>query len=648
MIWGALKADGRLAAKNAVKIRAALHQVTDFKLVFNKYQETHPQPTDNPAQDRTRARSWIMLNVYLNDEPMKASVMQAWAEAYVLGQAAADEWIRKAVELKKADDIEVNWDNWKPGDKATALLLKPTKGFTSYLQSVGADSYFKKFNKETVVNLGTALSDSIELGLDAESAAVMIAKHVASSSRALTIAITEQNRAMSFGSIQRYKEAELTKMEWAVSDPCDVCAQNDGQVIVIGEAFASGDRQPPAHPHCRCVLLPVIPGMEEEDPMGIDGGITNPTIDDGVLVNEPVSTEYRGYHRAPSRADDFGSPATDIEEMMPDFYARPNIYTTGMDQSDKESVAALLAIRNKPDALVTIYRAVPKDVKQINAGDWVTLSPSYADSHLLSNLEEGHVIKKKIPARDLWFDGDSINEFGYDPVDVPKIVPKAEYVPAKNSMSYYTPQRSLDLYPMGKNGPDYDAFDRNGQNLYLKNLLQTQGFNGKPRVVSAEEFETYLKQKSVPIYRGVSAANAEKVDEFVDQLMFGDSPFVGKGYYADGTYFANNKEIAEGYATHNAKGEIVPFGKVTEAVLDPNAKVISLEEITKMRTKYNEEHGYFSELGYAEDFASIDAFAAANGYDAIKITNPNIVGKITEADYYVVLNRTALIMKEMP
>jgi SPP1 gp7 family putative phage head morphogenesis protein len=416
MIEGALKADGRLAAKNAVKIRAALRQVTDFKRVFDKYQETQPQPTDNPTQDRVRARSWIMLNVYLNDEPLRQTVMRAWAEAYLLGRAAAEEWTLKAREARKADDLEVNWDNWKPGDKATALLIKPSRGFQAYLQLVNADSYFKNFNKETIVNLGTALSNSIELGLDAESAAIMIGRHVASPSRALTIAITEQNRAMSFGSIQSYKDAELTKMEWAVSDPCDICAKNDGQVITIGQTFASGDAQPPAHPHCRCVLLPVIPGMED-DPTGIDGNITAPTIDGGgQLVNEPIA-EYRGYHQAPRRADEFGSPATDIQEMMPDFYARPNIYTTGMDQSDRESVAVLQRIKDKPDQTVTIYRAVPKEVDKINPGDWVTLSPSYADSHLLSNLEEGHVISMKIPAKNLWFDGDSINEFGYDPVD---------------------------------------------------------------------------------------------------------------------------------------------------------------------------------------------------------------------------------------
>jgi hypothetical protein len=279
MIKGALEADGRLAAKNAVKIRAALRQVADFKRVFDKYQETQPQPTDNPAQDRARARSWIMLNVYINDEPLRLAVTRAWKDAFILGDVAAQEWIRKTRLAQKADDIEVNWDNWKPGDLATALRIS---GFEDYLIRVNADSYFKTFNKETIVNLGTALSDSIAAGLDAESAAVMISKHVASPSRALTIAITEQNRAMSFSSTLTYKNAGLQKMEWAVSDPCDICAKNDGQVILIGQTFASGDTQPPAHPHCRCVLLPVIPGMEDDDPMGIDGGLA--PMPDGAAV----------------------------------------------------------------------------------------------------------------------------------------------------------------------------------------------------------------------------------------------------------------------------------------------------------------------------------------------------------------------------
>jgi len=152
-------------------------------------------------------------------------------------------------------------------------------------------------------------------------------------------------------------------------------------------------------------------------PQGGGGGGAGAGAGEAGAEETAEATDYRGYHTAPRRADGFGAPATDVEEMMPDFYERPNIYTTGMPTADKESVSALMAIRGKPTKPVTIYRAVPEGVDKINPGDWVTMSPTYAKQHLLSNLEAGHVISRTIPAGDLWFDGDSINEFGYDPVD---------------------------------------------------------------------------------------------------------------------------------------------------------------------------------------------------------------------------------------
>jgi hypothetical protein len=129
--------------------------------------------------------------------------------------------------------------------------------------------------------------------------------------------------------------------------------------------------------------------------------------------------DYRMRHQAPRRADEFGSPATNIgDEMMPGFYEKPQLYGSSYDQSDKESRSVLMSIRDKPNAPVTIYRAVPENVDKINPGDWVTLSPTYAKEHLRSNLSSGgKVLSQVIPAKDLWFDGNSINEFGYDPVD---------------------------------------------------------------------------------------------------------------------------------------------------------------------------------------------------------------------------------------
>jgi SPP1 gp7 family putative phage head morphogenesis protein len=324
MIQGALDADGRIAAKNAVKIRAALRQVTDFKRVFEKYQETHPQPTENLAQDRARARSWVILNVYLNNEALDAAIKRSWAEAYVLGNTAAGEWIAKTREAQKADQSGIDWDNWQPGDKATALLLNPTGGFAKFLEQSGGASFFKKFDKETVENLGTALSNSIELGLDAEHAATMIAKHVASPARALTIAITEQNRAMSYGSIQRYKEADLERMEWHTSDPCDKCAQNGGAVVVIGQDFPSGQAQPPAHPHCRCVLLPVIPGMEEE-----------PAIPGAVVTPMPTGAAHTGSAPKPAPIPTVATTGTNRGNITPGAWQRVDAPQLRQEYEDK-------------------------------------------------------------------------------------------------------------------------------------------------------------------------------------------------------------------------------------------------------------------------------------------------------------------------
>jgi SPP1 gp7 family putative phage head morphogenesis protein len=285
MIEGALKADGRIAAKNAVKIRAALRELADYKKLYLQYQETMPESTGNLARDRTRARAWAIMNVTeLRTEALASSLWRMWAEAYVLGTVAASEWLRITRELNKAEgDVTVDWDNWKPGDRAATLMLQRPKAFQEILDSTNVT--IKGMSKTSITDIGNSLAEAIDLGLDASSAALLIGRNVASPARALTIAITEQNRVISVATMERYKEAGLEKQEWAVSDPCNICAKNDGAIVPIGTSFPSGDTQPPAHPHCRCVLLPVIPGMEEDN--GVGGTTTTPTTDaDGTIQTE--------------------------------------------------------------------------------------------------------------------------------------------------------------------------------------------------------------------------------------------------------------------------------------------------------------------------------------------------------------------------
>jgi SPP1 gp7 family putative phage head morphogenesis protein len=264
MNWGAHNADVRIATKNARNIQAALRQGIDAKRVIAAYRKSQPNATKNPTQDRARARAWAMLNMRINNEPLLEMLQKTWADGFVLGEAYGNEAIARAREAKKAGESDyVDWNNWKPGDAATATLLRPPKAFQELLGR--ARVTIKDLDQTGYDRVGTALADAIEQGLSDTRAAKLINDAIGSPSRALSIAITETNRAMSQGAISRYKAAKLERMEWETSDPCPTCAMNSGQVIEIGGTFNSGAQMPPAHPHCRCVLLPVIPDFEANE-----------------------------------------------------------------------------------------------------------------------------------------------------------------------------------------------------------------------------------------------------------------------------------------------------------------------------------------------------------------------------------------------
>jgi hypothetical protein len=133
---------------------------------------------------------------------------------------------------------------------------------------------------------------------------------------------------------------------------------------------------------------------------------------------------YRGSHKAPG--PDFGAPLHDLTgggQMYPsDVYSASasRIYGTGYPKADREAFDLAKRVRGNPDAEVTMYRAVPKDEKitSINKGDWVTLSKNYAQTHGESVLGDNYkIISKKVKAKDLWTNADSIHEFGYHPND---------------------------------------------------------------------------------------------------------------------------------------------------------------------------------------------------------------------------------------
>jgi hypothetical protein len=137
--------------------------------------------------------------------------------------------------------------------------------------------------------------------------------------------------------------------------------------------------------------------------------------------------DYSGEHKAPQR--DYGAPLDNLKGVYPDDVYGPNAaqyygHSSG-DATDKAAARIIQATKGKPDAPVKVFRAIPKSIQsnEINPGDWITTIKSYAVDHGEGPLGGDYkILEKTVPAGDLYTNGDSIFEFGYDPKFMPKTI----------------------------------------------------------------------------------------------------------------------------------------------------------------------------------------------------------------------------------
>ena len=184
-----------------------------------------------------------------------------------------------------------------------------------------------------------------------------------------------------------------------------------------------------------------------------------------------ISEDYKGEHQAAGKE---GAPLHDMthNEVYPkDYYDRWHEYT----HDEKDAALVVNGYRNKPNKLVTIYRAVPhnqtkeerldalekaqamwlkrkkvypefqkehqklgdkkyyewlgdeeekvkksndkvENIDSINPGDWVTIVRNYAKEHGRDNLNNKfRILTKKVRAKDIFTDGNSLAEWGFAP-----------------------------------------------------------------------------------------------------------------------------------------------------------------------------------------------------------------------------------------
>jgi len=173
------------------------------------------------------------------------------------------------------------------------------------------------------------------------------------------------------------------------------------------------------------LLKSVLPSQDVTMPMTtmIPGGAAGEVASLLKNVKRGTTTiaEYQGIHTPP--LNESGAPLHDLTgggRIYPDdVYSPqgPRYYGTGRTAEDTALFKQIHALKDKPDAQVTIYRAVPKDapVTQVQHGDWVTISRKYAEEHGESALRGNYkIIKAEVPAKTLFTNGDSPYEYGLD------------------------------------------------------------------------------------------------------------------------------------------------------------------------------------------------------------------------------------------
>ena len=87
------------------------------------------------------------------------------------------------------------------------------------------------------------------------------------------------------------------------------------------------------------------------------------------------------------------------------------------DPERREAIENLRQTVRSNSKTITIYRAVDANIKEneIRNGDWVTPSKAYAKEHGEHRLDGDYrIIEQKVPANELWWDGNDIREWGFD------------------------------------------------------------------------------------------------------------------------------------------------------------------------------------------------------------------------------------------
>lgn len=206
----------------------------------------------------------------------------------------------------------------------------------------------------------------------------------------------------------------------------------------------------------------------------------------------------------------------------------------------------------------------------------------------------------------------------------------------------------------------------------LGQIMQLQGFHGKPQVVTTEEMDNLTHKNLTEVFRGISGSEGSK-KTYTEQYRTGEH-YVGIGIYGNGTYTSNMKKTAHEYA-----GNVNPQSNdgILRMAIKKEARVIDYDTVEHERKKGIEKiHQEADEKQIEIDRRSVIALQAgdenafnqirneASSVNMVRVAKMNVyrdTGRYaalkgydvitqrqgqSDETFFVILNRTAMIVEE--
>jgi len=120
--------------------------------------------------------------------------------------------------------------------------------------------------------------------------------------------------------------------------------------------------------------------------------------------------ELDRFGRAFSGDPDF--PMRNVDELDPDELSNIQVSDAATAQAIQEA--------KEGDGQITLYRAVPEGVENVDVGDYVALNRDYVERHAQNVLEgqqdeAARIIEEQVPLEDVVWPGEAVDEFVFSP-----------------------------------------------------------------------------------------------------------------------------------------------------------------------------------------------------------------------------------------